>query len=505
MQDVMDSARRYRAQRLSALTQRDSKRIQVGQHSRPAAGQYSIEPDTADSANEQHRFRGHPSSDSAELGRDRLAISVHDAQGDDARANLRCGGDNVRRREIGAEVQDTPPFASGSGGGEHRTKLVVLRGRRRDDDAGGRRWRFVRIGDPREHAPDGLRRQVLVRRGDRAAMPAIADRAEKVRKQLVDERFHPGRQRRALQCRLERERIEHLGCRQRVAQRGVRRDRFARDTRRPIRKRFERRSVEPRDLADAVPGRGGALQQNEALDIIIRIQALPALRPTRRNCTVPALPRAQHVGTQAGPPHHGAERIPRGFACGVVHAIDGSSLSTYGQCFAIQIRMKQRLEGVTIARSGGTHWILETAQSLPLEPDEVFPFFADAGNLERITPPELRFHIETPTPIAMRVGQLIDYRIRLSGIPLCWRTLITEWNPPFEFVDVQTRGPYAEWVHRHRFSATDEGTLVEDEVRFALPLSYVGLVVAPIVKRQLRRIFTYRHDAIRRLLLPESR
>ena len=143
---------------------------------------------------------------------------------------------------------------------------------------------------------------------------------------------------------------------------------------------------------------------------------------------------------------------------------------------------------------------LRTRQELPLPLDEVFAFFADAGNLERITPPELHFRILTPQPINVAEGTFIDYRLRLFGIPFSWKTEITCWEPPYQFVDEQRRGPYRQWIHRHRFSAVAGGTLMEDEVLYQLPLYPLGNLALPLIRLQLGRIFDYRKEAIRCIL-----
>ena len=106
---------------------------------------------------------------------------------------------------------------------------------------------------------------------------------------------------------------------------------------------------------------------------------------------------------------------------------------------------------------------------LPRPLGEVFSFFADAGNLELLTPPQLNFHILTPRPLEMRVGLLIDYRLRERGIPLRWRSEITAWEPPHRFVDEERRGPYRLWQHEHLFEERDGGTVAIDRVRYAVP------------------------------------
>lgn len=149
---------------------------------------------------------------------------------------------------------------------------------------------------------------------------------------------------------------------------------------------------------------------------------------------------------------------------------------------------------------------LHTTLDLPLPRPQVFAFFAEAGNLGRITPLEMGFEILTPPPIAMEAGALIDYRLRLFGLPFLWRTRIAVWDPPHAFVDEQLRGPYAEWVHRHSFAPLPGGgTRIEDHVRYRLPLSPLGEIACPFVHVQLRRIFRYRQAATQRLLLADSR
>jgi ligand-binding SRPBCC domain-containing protein len=146
---------------------------------------------------------------------------------------------------------------------------------------------------------------------------------------------------------------------------------------------------------------------------------------------------------------------------------------------------------------------LHTSMSLPLPRDTVFAFFAEASNLQRITPPELGFEMVTPPPIDLREGTRIEYRLHLFGIPFVWQSEIQRWHPPEAFVDVQRRGPSKRWVHTHRFREEQGATIIEDEVQYALPCWPLGELVSPLVRLQLARIFRYRQQAIRRYLVEE--
>ena len=135
-------------------------------------------------------------------------------------------------------------------------------------------------------------------------------------------------------------------------------------------------------------------------------------------------------------------------------------------------------------------------QWVPRPLAEVFPFFADANNLEALTPPWLNFRILTPK-VQMGAGALIEYQLRLHGVPLRWRTLIALWEPPYRFIDEQLAGPYRLWHHEHTFAERDGGTVLGDHVRYRAP----GGPLAPLIHRwvvlpDLERIFDYRRQVI---------
>ena len=140
---------------------------------------------------------------------------------------------------------------------------------------------------------------------------------------------------------------------------------------------------------------------------------------------------------------------------------------------------------------------LERVTFIPRRRDEVFSFFSEAHNLERITPPFLKFHILTPGPIVMRAGTLIEYELTLHGLRMRWKTLIEEFVEGEYFVDVQLKGPYKVWRHRHGFEDADGGTRMTDRVDYELPFGPLGQLARWLfVRRQVEGIFDYRNEVI---------
>ncbi len=150
--------------------------------------------------------------------------------------------------------------------------------------------------------------------------------------------------------------------------------------------------------------------------------------------------------------------------------------------------------------------VLRREQVLDADIEKAFDFFSRAENLEAITPPWMQFRITTPTPIEMGAGTLIDYRLKLHGIPIRWRTRIEEWDAPHGFVDQQLSGPYALWHHTHSFEAIDSGhTRMIDLVRYGHRFGPLGTIAEHlIVKRDLERIFDYRREEIAGLISVEA-
>lgn len=147
-------------------------------------------------------------------------------------------------------------------------------------------------------------------------------------------------------------------------------------------------------------------------------------------------------------------------------------------------------------------YFLERRQMIPRSRSETFAFFSDAFNLERITPPFLRFRIVTPAPINLEAGTVIEYRLALFGAPIYWETVIESWNPEELFVDTQTKGPYALWRHTHSFE--EKGplqTLMRDLVEYSIPYGALGRIAHGLfVERWLKQIFDYRVAMIAHLM-----
>jgi ligand-binding SRPBCC domain-containing protein len=140
---------------------------------------------------------------------------------------------------------------------------------------------------------------------------------------------------------------------------------------------------------------------------------------------------------------------------------------------------------------------IEFVQWIPASLDEVFAFFSAASNLEKLTPPWLHFKIIGQSTPQIQKGTLIDYQLKLRGLPFKWKTLIEEWNPQHSFVDTQLKGPYKLWHHTHIFEAKDGGVLVTDRIRYEVPMGLIGdLVAGNYVKKDVTKIFNYRKKII---------
>ena len=135
--------------------------------------------------------------------------------------------------------------------------------------------------------------------------------------------------------------------------------------------------------------------------------------------------------------------------------------------------------------------------------DQTWAFFSDAENLPKITPPSMRFRIDASPAGGIEQDSILDYTVRVGGLPVRWRTLISSWYPPYQFIDLQIRGPYSVWHHRHTFKSVDQGVECSDQVIYKLPGGWIGRAAQPLmVRKQLLTIFRYRRDAIGKLLGP---
>jgi ligand-binding SRPBCC domain-containing protein len=144
-------------------------------------------------------------------------------------------------------------------------------------------------------------------------------------------------------------------------------------------------------------------------------------------------------------------------------------------------------------------YCLEREQWLPRPIDTIFEFFSRPENLQVITPSWLDFRM-VKAPHTLDAGSLIQYCLRWHGLPIRWTTIMTQWNPPFGFVDRQLSGPYALWNHEHSFDEHQGGTRMRDRVTYALPLGALGRFAhIALVRRDVQSLFDFRAEAMRRL------
>ena len=151
-------------------------------------------------------------------------------------------------------------------------------------------------------------------------------------------------------------------------------------------------------------------------------------------------------------------------------------------------------------------YILTTEILIHKPRKELFLFFGDAGNLQRLTPPWLDFKILSSLPITMKQGTIIVYQLRLGRIPITWQTEIRVWDPPFRFIDRQLKGPYLSWIHEHRMEENGRNTLMTDHVEYQIPGLVLGATLhALVIKHQLKKIFTYRQQVIQNIFNQNNR
>lgn len=143
---------------------------------------------------------------------------------------------------------------------------------------------------------------------------------------------------------------------------------------------------------------------------------------------------------------------------------------------------------------------LRCQMQAPVSMRDAFAVFEDPRNLAKITPPWLNFQLLNPEE-PMAKGALLNYRFRWMNVPLRWKTVISEYEAPFFFTDEMVSGPYSLWIHKHRFHPTEEGTLVTDEVDYALPLGVIGALTNKfVVANHLKEIFRYRQMSLNEIM-----
>ncbi|MEM7647501.1 MAG: DUF1731 domain-containing protein, partial [Pseudomonadota bacterium] len=211
---------------------------------------------------------------------------------------------------------------------------------------------------------------------------------------------------------------------------------------------------------------------------------------------------AQHLGVRLGPsvPYF-ALRVALGeFAA---HVIESQRISPEKiQNKGFQFEYKDVIDSIKkrVPQLKGAERKLIFEQWIPKPKDEIFPFFAEARNLEQITPPSLNFKILDVSSDTVQKGTIINYKLRIDGIPIRWRTLIKDWNPPHIFSDNQEKGPYKKWYHVHYFEDMAGGTLMTDQVNMVLPMGLLGYAMASWkVLRDVKNIFKYRKEVVKKL------